>query len=230
MNIGGFQEISLLDYPEKITTIIWTTGCNFRCPFCFNPNIVLDKTDHISNDVFFSFLKKRKGKLDAVSISGGEPFYQKDLKEFITKIKILGFLVKIDTNGSYPIKLREFIDEGLIDYVSMDVKTVKQKYPEITKSNIDVNQIDTSIQIIKNIALDYEFKTTVIPYYLKEQDILEIAQWLKGSKRYFLQQFKTDIPLLSKDNLLKKTYSKSELYRFCEKIKPFFYECQVRGL
>jgi len=230
MNIGGFQEISLLDYPGKIATIIWTTGCNFRCPFCYNPSLVLDNTDHVSVDDFFSFLEKRKGKLDAISISGGEPFLQNDIKPFITRIKSLGFLVKIDTNGSFPKELKELLDENLIDYVSMDVKNIKEKYSKNTGVSMDIDRIDESICIIKDIAPDYEFKTTVIPLFHSDQDILDIAGWLEGSKRYFLQQFKTNTPLLSKNGSLMKSYSKDELYRMCEMIKPFFKECAVRGI
>lgn len=229
MNIGGFQEISLLDYPGKVATIIWTTGCNFRCPFCYNPDLVLDKTDHVPMDDFFSFLRKRKGKLDAVSISGGEPLLQPDISDFISQIKSLGFLVKIDTNGSFPDKLKRLLDTGSIDYVSMDVKATKEKYAEITQVSVVVDDIDRSIQIITSIAPDYEFKTTVIPMYHTEEDILGIARWISGAKRYFLQQLKVDTTLLSSDMDQVKPYSLDELERMCERVSSFVDDCQVRG-
>ena len=230
MNIGGHQEISLLDYPGKIATIIWTTGCNFRCPFCYNPDLVMDHTDHINIEEFFSFLNMRKGKLDAVSISGGEPFLQPDLKEILTRIKQMDFFVKIDTNGSFPDMLQECLDESLIDYVSMDVKSVKENYSEIAGVAVNIDYIERSIQIIKKHAKNYEFKTTVIPRFHKEKDIIEIAHWIKGAKRYFLQQFKTNTVLLSQDFNSIRTYTKDDLEKMCEKVRPFFTECHVRGI
>lgn len=230
MKIGGFQEISLLDYPGKIAAIIWTMGCNFRCPFCYNPDLVFERTKNISVNHILSFLEERKGKLDAVSISGGEPFLQRDLKNFITRIRDIGYLVKVDTNGSYPKQMKYLLQKDMIDYLSMDVKATKEKYKTVINTSIDIKLIDTSIDLIKNFAKDYEFKTTVIPRFHKEKDIMDIAQWLKGSKRYFLQQFKTNTSLVSPDISNEKPYSYEELLKMCEKIKPFFNECQVRGV
>jgi pyruvate formate lyase activating enzyme len=230
MKIGGFQEISLLDYPGKIAAIIWTMGCNFRCPFCYNPDLVFERTKNISVNHILSFLEERKGKLDAVSISGGEPFLQRDLKNFITRIRDIGYLVKVDTNGSYPKQMKYLLQKDMIDYLSMDVKATKEKYKTVINTSIDIKLIDTSIDLIKNFAKDYEFKTTVIPRFHKEKDIMDIAQWLKGSKRYFLQQFKTNTSLVSPDISNGKPYSYEELLKMCEKIKPFFNKCQVRGV
>lgn len=229
MNIGGFQEISLLDYPGKVATIIWTTGCNFRCPFCYNPDMVLDKTDHVPVEDFISFLTKRKGKIDAVSISGGEPFLQPDLSDFITRVKNFGFLVKVDTNGSFPSKLEELLEKELVDYVSMDVKSSKKHYSEITKVSINIDDINRSIQIIKNKAPDYEFKTTVIPTYHTEGDIIEIAKWIKGAKRYYLQQFKSDTTLLSSETASVKPYPVDVLKKMCGKVSSYVDHCMVRG-
>ena len=138
MNIGGFQETSLLDYPGKVAAIIWTTGCNFRCPFCYNPDLVFEKTDNVPIEHILSFLDARKGKIDALSISGGEPFLQRDLKDFISQVKNRGYLVKVDTNGSFPDKMKELLDEDLIDYLSMDVKATKNKYKKITGVSVDI--------------------------------------------------------------------------------------------
>jgi pyruvate formate lyase activating enzyme len=230
MNIGGHQETSLLDYPGKIATIIWTTQCNFRCPFCYNPEIVMDNTGHIDIDYFFSFLKKRRGKLDAVSITGGEPFLQTDLKPFVKRIKKMGFLVKIDTNGSFPDKLKSLLDASLIDYVSMDVKSTKETYSTVVGVPVDCRLIDRSIHLIMDSAPDYEFKTTVIPRFHTEEDIKAIAEWIRGSKQYFLQQFKTDTPLLSKNFAITRTYSTDKLQSMCQSIKSFVYSCNVRGV
>ena len=132
MKIGGFQKTSLLDYPENVSAIAWTVGCNFSCPFCYNKDLVKGNVGLFSEEEIFSFLEKRKGLLDGLVISGGEPLMQKDIVDFITKVKKLGYLVKIDTNGSYPEKLKELIDKKLIDYVAMDVKAPKKKYDELT--------------------------------------------------------------------------------------------------
>ena len=228
MNIGGFQETSLLDYPGKVAAIIWTTGCNFRCPFCYNPDLVFEKTDNVSVEHILSFLDARKGKIDALSISGGEPFLQRDLKKFVLQIKNRGYLVKVDTNGSFPDRLKEFLDEGLIDYVSMDVKDTKKKYKKITGVSVDIDDISTSIDLIKDYAADYEFKTTVIPKFHQKEDIIEIAGWLKGSKKYFLQQFKSDTSIISSETFAR--YSKEELLNMCELVKPYFEKCHVRGV
>ena len=228
MNVGGFQETSLLDYPGKVAAIIWTTGCNFRCPFCYNPDLVFEKTDNVSVEHILSFLDARKGKIDALSISGGEPFLQRDLKDFILQVKNRGYLVKVDTNGTFPDRLKELLDEGLIDYLSMDVKATKNKYKEITGVSVDIDDISTSIDLIKDYAADYEFKTTVIPNFHQMEDIVEIAGWLKGSKKYFLQQFKSDTSIISSETFSR--YSKKELLNMCELVKPYFEKCHVRGV
>ena len=230
MMIGGFQETSLLDYPGKIAAIIWTVGCNFRCPFCYNRELVLRETTQTPVDQIFSFLDKRKGKIDAVSISGGEPFLQDDLPSFIAEIKKKGFLIKIDTNGSFPDTLEHLLDDSFIDYVSMDVKAPKKSYNKVAGTSVYINKIIESIHIIQEKAPDYEFKTTVIPLFHSKKDILDIAKWLKGSKRFFLQQFKITSSLLNETLITEKPYSKEILEGMCQKIEPYFQECGIRGL
>ena len=171
MQIGGFQKTSLLDYPDTISAIIWTVGCNFNCPFCYNPQLVKKTKNTISEEEVLSFLKKRKGLLEGVSISGGEPFLQKDIADFIKKVKKFGYLVKIDTNGTFPDRLKELIEKKLVDYVSMDVKAPKEKYGQLTGVKTDIKKIEISIDIIKKIAPDYEFKTTFVPELLTKEDI-----------------------------------------------------------
>lgn len=230
MKIGGFQKTSLLDYPGNISAIIWTVGCNFRCPFCYNKDLVLGEVGTFSKEEIFSFLKKRKGLLEGLVISGGEPLMQKDIVDFIEKVKKMGYLVKIDTNGMYPEKLKELIDKKLIDYVSMDVKAPKNKYDLLTGVKTDIKKIEKSIDIIRNSNISYEFKTTFVPELLEKKDIIEIAKWLDGSKRYFLQQFKNNAPLVSDKLLNTPPHSKEELIETLNEIKPYFQECDVRGI
>ena len=184
MNIGGLQKTSLLDYPDTISAIIWTVGCDFLCPFCYNKDLVLGKVGVIPEEEVLSFLEKRKGMLEGLVISGGEPLMQKDIVQFAEKVKKLGYLIKIDTNGMYPEKLKELIDKKLVDYIAMDVKAPNSKYDELTDVKTDIKKIEKSIEIIRNSKLDYEFKTTFVPELLTKEDIVSIAKWLKGSKRF----------------------------------------------
>lgn len=230
MRIGGFQKTSLLDYPDCISAIIWTMDCNFRCPFCYNKNIVFGKVEPTPEEEVLSFLKKRKGLLEGLVITGGEPLLQEDIVDFIKKVKKLDYLVKIDTNGAFPERLKEIINKKLVDYLSMDIKAPKNKYSKLAGIKVDITKIEQSIEIITNNAPDYEFRTTFVPELLKKEDIIRIAKWLKGSKRFYLQQFKSDTSLISSklDNVA--PYSKEDLVKTLEKIKPFFKNCDVRGI
>lgn len=230
MNIGGFQRTSLLDYPDYISAIVWTQGCNFKCPFCYNKSLVFEKAGSIDDEEILSYLKKRKGMLEGLVISGGEPFLQKDLKDFILKVKKLEYLVKIDTNGSFPDKLKEFIDEKLIDYFSMDIKAPKNKYDKLSGVKTDISKIQKSINIIKNHAPDYEFRTTFVSNLLKKEDIVEIGKWLDGSNKFYLQQFKNKPPLVSSELDSLSPYPKEYLIETLEAIKPYFKICGVRGV
>ena len=230
MNIGGLQKTSLLDYPDNISAIIWTIGCNFRCPFCYNKDLVLGKVGVIPEEEVLSFLEKRKGMLEGLVISGGEPLMQNDIVQFAEKVKKLGYLIKIDTNGMYPEKLKELIDKKLVDYIAMDVKAPKKKYDKLTDVKTDIKKIEKSIEIIRNSAPDYEFKTTFVPELLAKEDILSIAKWLKGSKRFYLQQFRNDVPLVSSKFQNVAPYYKEELIDTLNKIKPYFGSCDVRGI
>lgn len=230
MKIGGFQKTSLLDYPEEISAIIWTVGCNFNCPFCYNKDIVDGKVDLISEEEILDFLEKRKGLITGLVISGGEPLMQKDIVSFTSKVKKMGYLIKIDTNGMFPDKLKELIDKKLVDYIAMDLKAPCSKYNKLAGKNIDCKKIKKSIKIIKESNIDYEFKTTFVPELLKKEDIIEIGKELKNSNRFYLQQFKNDVPLLS-ENLLDITPYKKEYFdETINEIKPFFKNCEMRGL
>jgi pyruvate formate lyase activating enzyme len=230
MKIGGFQKTSLLDYPDRISAIVWTSGCNLRCPFCYNRNLALGAAELFPEEDILSFLSKRKGMLEGVVISGGEPLLQQDLAEFIKKIKALGLLVKVDTNGTCPDALRELLDKHLVDYVAMDVKAPKSKYQQLTAVKLDIGKIDASINLLKTKAPAYEFKTTIIPGLLTKEDIKEIAAWLHGASTYYLQQFKPLTPLVSPQLEKVVPYQKEYLLEILKDIRPFFARCAVRGI
>lgn len=204
MQIGGFQKTSLLDYPDKISAIIFTLGCNFRCGYCHNPELIAISGSLTDEDEVFDFLKKRQGKLDGIVITGGEPCLQADLPEFIKKIKSMGFLVKLDTNGSYPDILQKVLHD--VDYVAMDIKAPIEKYYEITKVKADTDKILQSINIIMNSNIDYEFRTTVVKSQLALNDFIQIGKLINGAERYYLQRF---IPskILDKNLLNETTYT-----------------------
>jgi pyruvate formate lyase activating enzyme len=191
---------------------------------------VFGETGLYSEGEIFSFLEKRKGLLEGLVITGGEPLLQNDIVMFAEKVKKLGYLIKIDTNGFYPEKLKELIDKKLVDYVAMDVKAPKDKYNQLAGVKTDVSKIEKSIGIIKTDAPDYEFRTTFVPELLKKEDIVEIAKWLDGAKRFYLQQFKNNPPLVSSklDNVT--SYPKEYLTETLETIKPFFKDCCIRGV
>ena len=167
--------------------------------------------------------------LEGISISGGEPLLHEDIVDFTKKVKKLGYLIKIDTNGAFPERLRELIKYKLVDYVAMDVKAPKKKYDKLTGVKTDISKIERSIDLVKNEALDYEFKTTVVPNLLEKEDIIEIAKWLEGSKRFYIQQFKSDLSLLSPKLNSISPYSKDDLNDILLDIKPFFKKSGLRG-
>lgn len=192
MYINGFQKLTILDYPGKVACIIFTPGCNFRCPFCHNAALVthIDKDTYINEDEVLSYLKKRQGILDGVVITGGEPLLQDGIEEFIGKIKDLGYFVKLDTNGSFPEKLIFLVENGLVDYVAMDIKNSKAKYmTTIGMDNIDMMSIEKSVDFLLQNKVDYEFRTTIVDGFHTLQDIQDIVVWIKGAHKYFLQNF-----------------------------------------
>lgn len=193
MQIQGLQRVSLLDYPKHIACTVFTSGCNFRCPFCHNASLVLPERmsqDSIDENSFFDFLASRKKKLEAVCISGGEPLLQKDLIPFIEKIKNLGFLVKLDTNGYIPTQLKQLVHLKLIDYVAMDLKNSPQKYASTAGiSNFNIDKINESISFLLSKAVPYEFRSTIVDDFHSERDMEAMAQWIEGDSTYYLQQF-----------------------------------------
>jgi pyruvate formate lyase activating enzyme len=201
MLIGGIQTLTLLDFPGKVATTIFTVGCNFRCGYCHNPDLVLpeliqkNRKDLIPEEKFFNFLKSRENFLDGVAITGGEPTLQPDLVEFIAKIKARGLLVKLDTNGTNPKMIKELISRDLVDYYAMDIKYPLDHYDEIINVKLDTNLFTESIDLIRSSGADYEFRTTVIAEYHGVEEIEKIAKLVKGCRQYTIQNFRPDITL-----------------------------------
>ncbi len=228
MNICGFQKLTLLDYPEHTACTLFTGGCNMRCPFCHNTPLVTGECEEsYSEDEILSFLNKRQGLLDGVAVTGGEPLMQKDIAEFFRKIKELDFDIKLDTNGSFPDKLRELIDNSLVDFIAMDVKNVFPKYEETSGSKINTDIIKKSIDIIKNSNIPHEFRTTVVSPFHTEEDIISIAQYLGATEKYYIQCFKD-----SGDILCDGCSAPSEemLRSACEKAQKYVLLCETRGI
>jgi len=229
MKIKGLQKQTILDYPGKLACTIFTFGCNFRCGFCHNPELIKDDGRlEIKQEEILEFLKNRKDFLDGVCITGGEPTINEDLPDFISKIKELGFLVKLDTNGTNPEMLKELIDKRLIDYVAMDIKAPIEFYDNVVNAKVNKEDIQRSIDLIRGMK-DYEFRTTIVPGLFNEIYAKMIGEWLKGSKSFYIQQFRT-IKNLDKEFLSKKPFSKEDLINFCNIMKPYFEVCEIRGI
>ena len=244
MIIGGLQQFSLLDYPGGISAIVFTQGCNFRCQFCYNPMLVWPETvgkvkyvqateqqkDHpkIKEDDLFVFLESRVGKLDAVVVTGGEPCLHKDLPEFIKKIKKLGFLVKLDTNGSYPEMLEKLLEKKLIDYIAMDLKAPAEKYNEITGIAGNFNNIKKSVKLIMQSGLPYEFRTTVVPNLLNKDDINEMGKIIQDARAWYLQGFKSSEDLINQDLQGKVPYNSRQMKEMAEVGSKYVKKCEVR--
>ena len=228
MKIAGLQKLTLLDYPEHTACTVFTAGCNFRCPFCHNSDVVYNKTEGVSEEELFEFLASRKGKLDGVCITGGEPLLQPDIVEFMQKIRKLGFLIKLDTNGSMYDKLVAIVNEGLCDYVAMDVKSSPNGYNIACGGMVNVDNVLKSIAfLIGQNKIDYEFRTTVVKELHSKQDFEEIASLLKGCKRYFLQQYKHSHKVIKEGY---SAYSEVEMKELCSFIKALNINCSLRGI
>lgn len=191
MIFGGFQKLTLLDFPGKVACTVFTKGCNFYCPFCHNANLVdLGEEQNISEEEVLSYLNKRIGILEGICITGGEPLLHPDLPDFIRKVKELGYHVKLDTNGSFPKQLKNLVNAGLIDYVAMDIKNSLDKYPQTAGcETLNTDLINESIDFLMSNVVDYEFRTTVVEELHTISDIQSIGKRLAGASKYFLQNF-----------------------------------------
>lgn len=230
MKIQGLQKLTLLDYPGKVACTIFTAGCNFRCPFCHNASLVMhtEENEDITEEELFSFLQKRIGILDGVCISGGEPLLQADIKPFIEKVKALGYSVKLDTNGSFPKKLKSLVEDGLIDYVAMDVKNCKAHYGEtIGVQEYDLTNIEESIAFLMQGKVSYEFRTTVVREFHKKKDFESIGEWIQGAAKYYLQSF-VDSGDLIQTGL--SGYEKKQMEEALKIVKKTIQTAELRGL
>lgn len=227
MQIAGLQKTTLIDYPAKVATTIFTRGCSFSCPFCHNPELVLldQFLPLIDEGQIFNFLASRQGKLQGVCLTGGEPLINPDLADFIQKIKTVGFLIKLDTNGSFPKRLAKIIDRNLIDYIAMDIKAPLEKYSQATGvESFQTVKIEESIKLIMQSGVDYEFRTTVAKPIHQVKDFYQIGKLIKGSRRFFIQNFvrskhidkTTDFQPFSADELLE---AKTIMEKFVLEVK-----------
>ena len=231
MRISGLQKLAMVDFPGKLAATVFTGGCNLRCPFCHNALLVnrLEENpeSHTMEEVL-SFLEKRKGFLDGVVLSGGEPLLQSCAADFLAAVKSLGFAVKLDTNGCYPGALEAVLSRGLVDYVAMDIKNSREKYAEtVGIPGFDITPIEESVRLLQTGGTDFEFRTTIVKEFHTAQDLVSIGQWLAGSPRYFLQQF------VDSGNLVGTGCSAVEpleLQGFAEIVSPYFHLVEVRGI
>ncbi len=230
MQIKGFHKTSMVDYPGKVTSVIFLTNCNFRCPYCHNPEIVLNDPEikEISQDYIIKEMKDRKKWIDAICITGGEPCLHKDLPEFIAKVKKEGFLVKLDTNGTNPEMIKELLDKKLVDFIAMDIKSNIEDYEKIAKTKVDLEKIKKSVDLIRNSKVDYEFRTTVVPDMHERENIKKIGEWLKGSKKFALQNFRPG-KCMNEFYNEKVGFSKEELNDFKLILDDYFDKVEVRG-
>jgi len=232
MIISGLQKTTLIDYPSKIACTIFLYGCNFRCGFCYNPDLVIHEAkENFTEDEVLKFLEKRVGKLEGVCITGGEPLITVD-KDFLRKIKAMGYAVKIDTNGSFPEKLLEFIDEKLIDYIAMDVKASKENYGKVAGVDADMAKIERSIKLIHDFG-NYEFRTTIVPSFHDFLEMEKIGKWMNGIcgeklQKYFLQGFKNKNDFIDENFKKEKDAGEGYLRKLKEIAEKYFEKVEIR--
>ncbi|MBQ7140884.1 MAG: anaerobic ribonucleoside-triphosphate reductase activating protein [Bacilli bacterium] len=230
MTISGMQKLTLLDYPGNTACLIFTQGCNFRCPFCHNRDLVGEETKHeiIDEKEVFKYLEKRKGILDGICITGGEPLLQRDIEEFITKVKEMGFKVKLDTNGSSPSRLKRLLDKGLLDYVAMDIKNDFLNYDKTSGiERINIENIKRSIDIIENSSVEYEFRTTVVKELHDLLQLERICEYLGPNVKYYIQNYKDCDTVLQKGL---SGFDNDELINIQNKLRMTNPNVMVRGI
>lgn len=243
MQIGGLQKFSLLDYPGHLSSIVFIRGCNFRCQYCYNPMLVCqghikqgsdvdDQTAYsdkpISEEEFLKFLNDRKGKLDSVVVTGGEPTIHNDLPDFIKKIKDIGYKVKLDTNGTNSQMVKNLVETSLIDYIAMDIKASPEKYDLVTGVQPDLSEIRKSIRVIRESELPHEFRTTVVPELITLEDIPKMGELIRGTAKWFLQKFKPDADLINKSYQKITPYTDKEMEKMKELALEYVKECEIR--
>lgn len=230
MKFYGMQKMTLLDYPGYVACTLFTGGCNFRCPFCHNALLVLDLDENytIPEEEVLAFLKKRQGLLDGVCVTGGEPLINKDIGDFLSKVKELGFKIKLDTNGTNPARLKELVSQNLVDYVAVDIKNSPEKYAEtVGLKSFDMSTINQTVNFLMNGCVDYEFRTTVTKQFHTEKSMEEAARFIRGAKRYFLQNF------VDSGNLIGSGItgqSKEEMEKLLSVVKKYVPDSCLRGI
>lgn len=233
MLIHGLQKLTLLDYPEHLAAVLFTGSCNFRCPFCQNGSLVLTPQEEpvIPEEEILSLLKKRRGVLTGVCITGGEPTLHHDLPDLIAKIKSLGYQVKLDTNGTNPAMVKQLYQDGLLDYVAMDIKTSRANYPLVSGcSNIPMEKLQETIDFLMTSGIEYEFRTTVVKGLHTSGDFVDIGNWLSGAKRYFLQSYKDSEYILQKGQLEMSAFTPDEMKEFLALVLPAIPSAKLRGV
>lgn len=230
MHIAGLQKMTLLDYPGVVACTVFLGGCNFRCPYCHNPVLVVGSSAEpgISEEAFFRFLDERKLFLDGVCITGGEPMLSSGLEAFIKEIRARGFLVKLDTNGSFPDQLERLVANRLVDYVAMDIKNSKARYGEtIGIAGYDTAMVEQSVSLLMEGSVPYEFRTTLVRENHTAEDIKAMGAWLKGCRSYFLQTFVDSGNLLGRENMT--AFSKEEMEASKNLLKSYIEAISIRG-
>ncbi len=230
VNIGGLQKFTMIDYPSKISAVIFTQGCNLRCPYCHNRHLVLPEYfgRKLGEKEILEFLKSRIKMVEGVVISGGEPTIQEGIEDFIKKIKDLNFKVKLDTNGTNPLVLKKLIEEKLVDYVAMDVKGSPSAYETISGKKVNLNYIRESIEILINSDIEYEFRTTLIKDLLTYNDIIKIGLMIKGAERYVLQNFIPSDTLIDRNFKKYSGFTEEERRKLKDRLKKFVKEIILR--
>lgn len=228
MKLYGFQKLTTLDYVGKLACTVFTGGCNFRCPFCHNASLVLRPEDEVNEEEVFSYLYKRKGLLEGICVSGGEPLLSDGIFPFLETCKRLGYAVKLDTNGAFPQRLIRAVEEGLVDRVAMDVKNCKEKYAQTTGiPNLSLSKVEESVQFLLSGRVDYELRTTVVAEFHGEEDFVRIGKWIAGAKEYYLQGFVDSGDLIG-GNM--HAVCKEEMERFRAAVVPYVPNARLRGV
>lgn len=230
MNIQGLNKVTLLDYPGRVACTVFTGGCDLRCPFCHNSQLVLHPTfSPIDEEEVFALLRRRRGIIDGVAITGGEPLLQPDIEAFISRVRELGYSVKLDTNGTHPARLAHLLEAGLVDHVAMDIKNSPERYPEtVGIPGFDVTPIRESIALLVGGSTGYEFRTTVVAPLHDEESMLGIGRLIKGAGRYFLQGFADSGALIDPEGL--RAVPREEMEKFAAIVAPFVGSAELRGV
>ena len=235
MFISGLQKLTLLDYPGRVACTVFTGGCDFRCPFCHNASLVIPerleegKTAPIQEDEILAFLKKRIGILDGVAVTGGEPLLHRETAVFLEKVKNMGYSVKLDTNGSYPDRLKEIVRNGLADRVAMDIKSSPSDYPAVVGiPGYDISRVEESKDFLLSGVVEYEFRTTVVKGLHTTDSLLSAAEWIKGAKEYYLQQYKDSGDIVNSEGLA--AFSEEEMQQLADRVREIIPTVELRGV